>query len=169
MPLDSSNSPYPAPNHSISSSSSATNVSLSPSISDVSSPKTTETTALPSHVNIHPMLTRAKDDIFKPKAYFSTHFTISEPSTFKEAQLSQDWTKAMQSEYQALVHNHAWSLVDLPHEAPIIGCKWVFKIKTNPDGSIARHKARLVAKGYSQTPGLDYTKTFSPVVKPTTI
>lgn len=61
-------------------------------------------------------------------------------------------------EYDALLHNHTWSLVDAPFNTPLIGCKWVFKTKTNPDGSIARHKARLVAKGYSQTPGLDFLK-----------
>jgi hypothetical protein len=75
----------------------------------------------------------------------------------------------MQAEFDALHNNNTWELVSRSSDQNLVGCKWVFRIKRNPDGSIDRYKARLVAKGFHQRPGCDYTKTFSPVVKPVTI
>ena len=75
----------------------------------------------------------------------------------------------MQHEYQALLRNHTWSLVPPPPLAHIVGCRWIYKLKYLPNGSVERHKARLVAQGFTQTLGVDYFDTFSPVVKPCTI
>jgi hypothetical protein len=75
----------------------------------------------------------------------------------------------MTSDYNALLQTGTWSLVPPPPNTNIIGNRWIFRIKQNPDGTIARYKARLVAKGYNQQSGIDYTKNFSPMVKFTTI
>lgn len=113
----------------------------------------------------HPMQTRAKSGIFKPKAYMSSR----EPATVEDALQQEHWKSAMQDEYLALMRNETWSLVPLPADRHAIGCKWVFKVKENPDGTIQKYKARLVAKGFHQVAGFDFNETFSPVVKPTTI
>lgn len=74
----------------------------------------------------------------------------------------------MDDEFKALMRNNTWHLVpDLGQ--PKITCKWVFRVKRNTDGSVARYKARLVVRGFLQQPGRDYSETFSPVIKPVTV
>ncbi|KAE8732039.1 hypothetical protein F3Y22_tig00002237pilonHSYRG00052 [Hibiscus syriacus] len=69
---------------------------------------------------------------------------------------------------QAMWLNDTWSLVPLPADRSVVGCKWLFKIKRNSDGTVHRYKARLVAKGFTQVPGFDFEHV-QPVVKFSTV
>ena len=89
-----------------------------------------------------------------------------EPRTYEDAISDPDsvkWLEAMKSEMDSMYQNQVWSLVEPPEGVKPIGCKWVFKKKTDMDGNVHTYKARLVAKGFKQIHGIDYEETFSPV------
>lgn len=71
----------------------------------------------------------------------------------------------MDEEKTSLLKDQTWELEDLPAGQLVVSCRWIFKSKLQPDGTIKRYKARLVARGFSQTQDLDYFETFSPVVR----
>ncbi|RVW67457.1 Retrovirus-related Pol polyprotein from transposon TNT 1-94 [Vitis vinifera] len=87
------------------------------------------------------------------------------PSNIQEALQQPEWKTAVQEEIQALEKNGTWEISELPEGKRPVGCKWIFTVKHNPDGSINRFKARLVAKGFTQSYGIDYEETFAPVAK----
>ncbi|GJS37339.1 retrotransposon protein, putative, ty1-copia subclass [Tanacetum coccineum] len=91
---------------------------------------------------------------------------LGEPVNYKAALLDPEfdkWLNAMNVEKQSMKDNEVWDLVDLPPNGKTIGSKWLFKKKTDLDGAVHTYKARLMAKGYTQTLGIDYEETFSPV------
>ncbi|KAH9717593.1 retrovirus-related pol polyprotein from transposon RE2 [Citrus sinensis] len=119
-------------------------------------------------LNHHPMVTRGKACIFKPKLYTAV-LLHKEPETVQEALNNERWFQAMKVEYNALISNGTWTLVPRTENHKLVGNKWVFRIKTNTDESVEKYKARLVAKGFQQIEGVNYFKTFSPVVKSATV
>jgi hypothetical protein len=121
-----------------------------------------------SSLNVHPMITRRKARTHLGLVS-SRSLSPLEPHNLSSALQSPHWLQAMREELTALHHQHTWDLVPRHDSMNIVGSRWVFKTKLKSDGSVESFKARLVAKGYNQLEGIDFTETFSPVIKPTTI
>jgi len=99
---------------------------------------------------------------------FYTYLVGNESLSFSEvisAPYAKHWDKAIKTEIDSIKKNSTWTSVDLPKGAKPIGCKWIFKKKYHPDGSIVKYKALLVGKGFSQKPNIDYFDTFAPVTR----
>jgi len=83
----------------------------------------------------------------------------------KHFRLMMPIIQAINDEINALEENKTWELVYRDKDMHVISNRWVFRNKYKSNGDVEKYKARLVAKGYSQIPGIDYEKTFAPVVK----
>ena len=114
------------------------------------------------------MTTRAKHGFRQPAAY-NTALLSPVPRTYRAALADPNWRAAMLDEHAALLQNNTWDLVPRPPGANVVTGKWIFKHKFQADGSLERYKARWVLRGFTQRPGVDFSETFSPVVKPATV
>jgi len=99
----------------------------------------------------------------------------ADPRTFAEAlngPHGKAWMDSMQSEYDSLIENGCWELVPRPPNTNVISSKWVYKTKeeqTEKGDLGTRRKSRMVARGFGQVEGVDYSETYAPVVKLTSI
>lgn len=94
---------------------------------------------------------------------------VQVPRSVYEALQNPLWKQAVNEELQALQQNNTWEITALPSRKTIVGCKWIFTVKYGSDESINQYKARPVAKGYTQSYGVDYQETFSPIAKLSTV
>jgi len=95
--------------------------------------------------------------------------TDFKPTSFKKVASHDEWKEAMQKEYDIVIKNGTWTLVDPTLGTKPIRYKWVYNNKYKADGSLNKHKVRLVAKGFSQKKRIDYEETFAPTKKGATI
>lgn len=109
----------------------------------------------------------------EPPNYFAYTTIIDEsiPRTYAEATTETNaplWRPAIDHQIKALQDNRTWELLnydDLPTGAKLVGTRWVFDIKRDETGRTVKRKGRIVAQGFSQRPGINFTDTYSPVVR----
>ncbi|CAL2277183.1 unnamed protein product [Prunus armeniaca] len=128
-------------------------VDTSPSISHVVSPSDSIASVLNAHQLQVLVPAISASDVNSSSVSDISALSVpsdDEPSSYRIAAQSPAWVKAMHEELEALQMQGTWSLMPCPSRKNIVGSKWIYKIKRNADGSIARYKARLVAQGFSQ-------------------
>jgi hypothetical protein len=100
---------------------------------------------------------------------------VPEPDTFDQAVTSaqrNEWRRAMDAELASQREHKTWNVVSrsaVPSSKRVLQSRWVFKLKRDANGNVARYKARVVVKGCAQRPGVDYEETFAPVMSQRTL
>ena len=143
----------------------------------INSPVTSPSVDASPHPSPPGIQTRGRADKFFPHEFtdgtvlydLNKRAFVATPTSYRTALSEPKWKQAIEAEFAALQQNQTWSLVPRPPGVNIVGCKWIFKLKQHPDGTIDKYKARLVARGFTQQRGVDYQDTFSPVVESSTI
>jgi Reverse transcriptase (RNA-dependent DNA polymerase) len=75
------------------------------------------------------------------------------------------WIEGERDELRSINKCGVWAKKGPTLGTKVIPLKWVYKVKKNPEGTIARYKCHLVAQGFYQVFGEDYCQTYSPVAK----
>jgi len=95
------------------------------------------------------------------------------PSSAQEAMESKErseWESAIKEEIANLERLKTWIVVDkIPDGCKPITSRLVLQRKLNAEGSHDRYKARLVAHGFKQQPGVDFVRTYAPLVSMSTV
>jgi hypothetical protein len=82
-----------------------------------------------------------------------------------KSEKSEEWRKAIKDEIESLERLGTWELTKYEEDQAPLHSKWVFKTKTNADGSVEIFKAQLVACGNEQEYCVNFYETFAPVME----
>lgn len=120
---------------------------------------------------LYPIANYVSDSHFSAshQAFVAAVSSSNPPKSYLEAVRNESWREAMTKEIDALDVNNTWDITSLPPGKKAIGTMWIYTNKFRSDGTLERHKARLVALGNNQEAGEDFTETFAPVAKLTTV
>lgn len=97
---------------------------------------------------------------------------LADPATYSQALSrpdSDEWIASMNKELNALEAMNVWEEVTLPPGEHALGTTWVYKRKTGPSGELLKYKSRLCAQGFSQIKGVDYSETYVPTGRLSTL
>lgn len=87
--------------------------------------------------------TRRSERPIKLKVFhdYVTYMAETEEVIFSESPVSvtealsrhdgNKWQQDMEDELKSLADNQSWNLVELPSGSSVVGCKWIFKIKSD--------------------------------------
>ncbi|CAI7793758.1 unnamed protein product [Closterium sp. NIES-53] len=97
-----------------------------------------------------------------------------EPAIFQQAlggKHREKWREAMDKELKALKERNTWKVVPIgvARNKTVLTGKWVFRVKTKADGTFDKFKARWVIRNFDQEHGRDFTETFAPVSRHTSL
>lgn len=122
------------------------------------------------HIKIRRVVDKSmkEEDINWPVTLsMSADYDLNAPRNYKEAMKlmsKEKWIAACDAEMRAHEVNKTWTLVPRPKDRKPLGCMWIFKTKDN-----GQAKARVVVFGNHQKEGIDYTETFSPTIRFTSL
>ncbi len=109
------------------------------------------------------------DDAHLANPVISEEVNLPDAPTFCEVMASpkcDKWHQAILEELAAIREAGTWELIDCPPNiCNIVSCHFVLQKKHHADGKVTKYKAWLIAQGFSQCEGIDYSETFTPVVK----
>ena len=94
------------------------------------------------------------------------------PNTHQQAMLTpqrEEWRNAEEQEIQSMMNNKVFKPTKLPMDRKAIRVRWIYRVKYDKNGVIKQYKARIVALGYQQIYGVDYSETYSPVARLTSL